>query len=199
MKYALLGDIHSSVEDLKDVLYDIKKQAPDAELIGTGDLFECIISKKRAPFERFNKLEDVMLYSDELIEMLTFPSVRGNQEERIELITESDEPLLRRIRMMEERILIENAAMVIHGHQWEWGGDPWVPVFPETGPDLIFYGHSHDSGLTIDRQMEEVGFGVPYSVRKGRTFVNVGAVVGDRNWVLYEADKGTVTFMKVIG
>ncbi|MCM3088267.1 metallophosphatase family protein [Bhargavaea ginsengi] len=198
MRYALLGDIHSSVEDLKDVLNDIQKQAPGAELIGTGDLFECIISKKRAPFERFNRLKDVMLFSDELIDMLTFPSVRGNQEERIAQITESDEPLLLRIRTMEERIGIERTADVIHGHQWEWGGEPWMPVFPETGRNLIFYGHSHESGLTIDSQVEEVGFGVPYDVTKGRTFVNVGAVVGDRNWVLYDADAGTVVFMKVM-
>ncbi|MGM9920496.1 MAG: metallophosphoesterase family protein [Bhargavaea sp.] len=198
MRYALLGDIHSSVEDLKDVLNDIQKYAPDAELIGTGDLFECIISKKRAPFERFSRLEDVMLFSDELIGMLTFPSVRGNQEERIAQITESDEPLLQRIRMMEERIGIGKTAIVIHGHQWEWGGDPWMPVFPETGPDLIFYGHSHDSGLSINNQVEEIGFGVPYDVTKGRTFVNVGAVVGDRNWLLYDSTAGTVIFKKVM-
>ncbi|KZE38017.1 hypothetical protein AV656_03545 [Bhargavaea cecembensis] len=197
MRYALLGDIHSSVEDLKDVLNDIQKHAPDAELIGTGDLFECIISKKRAPFERFTKLDDVMLYSDELLDMLSFPTVRGNQEERIAQITDSDEPLLQRIRMMEERIAIGKSAQVIHGHQWEWGGDPWMPVLPETGPDLIFYGHSHDSGLSIENQVEEIGFGVPYSVTKGRTFVNVGAVVGDRAWVLYDP-AGTVTFMKVM-
>ncbi|EMR07360.1 Calcineurin-like phosphoesterase superfamily domain protein [Bhargavaea cecembensis DSE10] len=198
MRYALLGDIHSSVEDLRDVLNDIQKHAPDAELIGTGDLFECIISKKRAPFERFGKLDDVMLYSDELMDMLTFPSVRGNQEDRIAQITESDEPLLQRIRTMEERFRIEEKAEVIHGHQWEWGGDPWMPVFPETGPDLIFFGHSHDSGLSIDNQVEEVGFGIPYDVTKGRTFVNVGAVVGDRSWVLYDSDAGIVIFMKVI-
>lgn len=198
MRYALLGDIHSSVEDLRDVLNDIQKKAPDAQLIGTGDLFECTISKKRAPFERFGKLEDVMLFSEELTDMLTFQSVRGNQEERIAQITQSDEPLLQRIRTMEERIGIEYKAEVIHGHQWEWGGDPWMPVFPETGPDLVFYGHSHDSGLSIDSQVEEVGFGVPYDVTKGRTFVNVGAVVGDRAWVLYDSDAGTVIFMKVM-
>jgi len=37
MHYALLGDIHSSKEDLEKVLADISEKAPTAKLIGTRD------------------------------------------------------------------------------------------------------------------------------------------------------------------
>ena len=46
MQYALLGDIHSSKDDLEKVLAHISEKAPNAKLIGTGDLYECTVSKK---------------------------------------------------------------------------------------------------------------------------------------------------------
>ena len=48
MQYALLGDIHSSKVDLEHVLADIMEKAPVAIKKGTGDLFECTISKKNS-------------------------------------------------------------------------------------------------------------------------------------------------------
>ena len=197
MTYAIFGDIHSSVQDLEEVLAHIRQHAPGAALIGTGDLFECTISKKRAPFERFERLDEVMIMPDGLLDLLDFPSVMGNQEERIAMITESDEPLLEKIRKMPDRLEI-GGAEVIHGHQWTWGGDPWTPTFPEETGDLVFYGHSHESGLYIDGEPIDIGFGVPYDTGKGRTFVNVGPVVGNREWVLYDPKAKTVTFRKVI-
>ena len=61
MHYALLGDIHSSKEDLEKVLADISEKAPEAVRVGTGDLFECTISKKNITDKKFTKLEDVMI------------------------------------------------------------------------------------------------------------------------------------------
>lgn len=46
MLYALLGDLHSNIEDTKAVLNHIQQTANDAEIIGLGDLYECIVSKK---------------------------------------------------------------------------------------------------------------------------------------------------------
>ncbi|MET3575186.1 metallophosphoesterase family protein [Bhargavaea ullalensis] len=197
MKFAIIGDIHSSVQDLEDVLDHISQHAPGAEVVGTGDLFECTISKKRAPYERFSRLEEVMLLPEGLLNLLDFPSVMGNQEERIAMITESGEPLLRRIRSMPETMDIDGAE-IVHGHQWEWGGDPWTPVYPGNAGDLTFYGHSHESDLSIDGEPIDIGFGVPYDVTKGQTFVNVGPVVGDREWVLYDPAARTVEFRKVM-
>ena len=124
MKYALLGDIHSSKEDLEKVLGHIAEVAPEAKVIGTGDLYECTISKKDITDVKFTKLEQVMLNPKGFTELLNFPSVRGNQEERITYITETDEPFRKSLDSMPEVIELEK-GQIIHGHQWKWGGKPW--------------------------------------------------------------------------
>ena len=93
MRYALLGDIHSSKDDLEKVLNHIEEVAKEATLIGTGDLYECTISKKDITDVKFTKLDQVMLIPNGITELLDFPSVRGNQEERIIYITDTKEPL----------------------------------------------------------------------------------------------------------
>ncbi|GEN83657.1 hypothetical protein SLU01_19690 [Sporosarcina luteola] len=196
MQYAIIGDIHSSKEDLEKVLSHIKEQAPDATLIGTGDLFECTISKRNVASNRYTNLTEVMLLPEGFVEMLTFPSVIGNQEERILLITETDDPLLGILSAMPERIEV-GAGEVVHGHQWKWGGAPWSLIEAEVTKSLTFYGHSHRSGLLRDGHEEKaVLFGHPYEVKDVQTLVNVGAVIEDKEWVLYDSFKDTVTFMK---
>lgn len=93
MDYALFGDIHSSIDELKKVLTHIKEVSPHAELLGTGDIFECIISKKDINNQKYSHLKDVMLLPEGFTEYLTFPTISGNQEERILLITKTDDPL----------------------------------------------------------------------------------------------------------
>ena len=61
----------------------------------------------------------------------------------------------------------------------------------------VFYGHSHRSELLINGVRQEIEFGRPYCVDGGNVLVNVGAVVGDREWVLYDSLKHTVIFMKM--
>ncbi len=195
MHYALLGDIHSSKNDLEKVLADILKKAPKAELVGTGDLFECIISKKNITGEKFTKLEEVMLIPEGFPELLTFPSVSGNQEDRILFITETDDPLRAKLAALPEAVEMGHAK-VIHGHQWQWGGEPWALVHDSVEQSFVFYGHSHQSILSRDDVRQEIEFGIPYSVEGEKILVNVGAVVGDCEWVLYDAEKRTVTFMK---
>ncbi|MDN4608695.1 metallophosphoesterase family protein [Sporosarcina highlanderae] len=195
MQYAIIGDIHSSKEDLKKVLNHINKQAPDAVLIGTGDLFECTISKRNITEHKYSSLSEVMLLPDGFKELLTFPSVRGNQEERILLITEANDPLLKMLSEMPEKMELGNAE-VIHGHQWTWGGEPWSLLKADTVKPLTFYGHSHQSGFVHNGKEEEVLFEHPKKISDGQTLVNVGAVVNDREWVLYDSTDNTVTFMK---
>mgnify|MGYP004574463109 FL=1 len=48
MKYAILSDLHSHFKNTKKVLKHIQQVAPNAEIIGLGDLFECKIGKKKA-------------------------------------------------------------------------------------------------------------------------------------------------------
>ncbi len=195
MQYALLGDIHSSKEDLEKVLTDISEKSPEAIRIGTGDLFECIISKRNITDQKFTKLQDVMIIPEGFTELLTFLSVSGNQEDRILMITETDDPLRGNLSKMPETVDFATAK-VIHGHQWKWGGEPWALIHAEANESLVFYGHSHTSKLSRNDVNEAIEFGIPYDVSGNKVLVNVGAVVVDREWVLYDQSENTVTFMK---
>ncbi|MCG7343072.1 metallophosphatase family protein [Sporosarcina sp. ACRSL] len=196
MRYAIIGDVHSSKKDLEDVLAHINEQAPDSILVGTGDLYECIISKRYVNDRSFTSLEEVMLLPDGFEELLTFPSVIGNQEERILFITRTDDPLLEKLSAMPETMEL-GVAEVIHGHQWKWGGEPWSLIEADTSKNLTFYGHSHRSGLIRNDCEEKIAFNQPYDVKGDKTLVNVGAVVSDKEWVLYDDVQHTVTFKKV--
>lgn len=195
LKYAILGDIHSAKKDLERVLADITEKSPEAIRVGTGDLFECTISKKDINGQKFTSLEDVMLIPEGFPELLTFVSVRGNQEERILMITETDAPLREKIKIMPETFEL-GSAQIIHGHQWVWGGDPWMLIHADVDRSPVFYGHSHFSEITIDGVKLSPDFGVPYDVSGESVLVNVGAVIKDREWVLYDLAADTVTFMK---
>jgi predicted phosphodiesterase len=196
MQYAIFGDVHSSKADLTAVLSDITERAPEAVLIGTGDLFECTISKRNVNERKYDSLEEVMLLPEGFVELLTFPSVKGNQEERILVITETDDPLYGILSAMPEKIELGEAEL-IHGHQWKWGGEPWALVEAEVSKNLTFFGHSHRSGMLRNgRDEEAVLFDHPYDVKDGQTLVNVGAVVSEKEWVLYDDMLDTVTFYK---
>jgi predicted phosphodiesterase len=193
--YALFGDIHSSKEDLEKVLTDITEKAPEAIKVGTGDLFECTISKRDITDKKFQSMEEVMLIPEGFPELLTFFSVRGNQEERIVLITETEDHLREKLSTLPETFDI-GPAKVIHGHQWKWGGEPWSLIHVEVNGSPLFYGHSHRSALSRDGVGQEIVFGVPYDVNGEKVLVNVGAVICDREWVLYDLEQNTITFMK---
>lgn len=195
LKYAIFGDIHSSKEDLEEVLAHITEKSPEAIRVGTGDLFECTISKKDITDKKFRNLEEVMLIPEGFPELLTFFSVCGNQEERILLITETEDPLRDKLAAMPETFDIGHAE-IIHGHQWQWGGEPWALIHAEVSQSPVFYGHSHRSEISFDSVKQPIEFGVPYNLEGEKALVNVGAVVGDREWVLYDLTANTVTFMK---
>lgn len=193
MKYALLGDIHSSLGDLKNVLTQIHQQEPDAILIGTGDIYECTISKKDITDNKFSNLADVMLNPEGFSDYLTFPSIKGNQEERILYMTETDDTLREEIQMMPEKMEIVNAA-VIHGHQWSWGGTPWALQQATVSHAITFYGHSHQSGLMIDDKQQPIQLNKSYTLTGNKVLVNVGSVVKNQEWSLYNTADNTVTF-----
>lgn len=195
MKYALLGDIHSSIDNLKNVLGHIQQEAPEATLIGTGDVYECTISKKDITDKKFTELSKVMLNPEGFTRLLTFPSIRGNQEERILQITETDEDLRKDIQMMPEKIELVNAE-VIHGHQWVWGGSPWSLMKAQTHQPITFYGHSHTSALMIDDEKKAIEFDKVYELKDQHILVNVGSVTENEEWVLYDAKKSMITFKR---
>lgn len=195
MLYALLGDLHSSKDDTKAVLQHITEVAPQAALVGLGDIFECIISKKRIT-ERFERINDIILRPKSFEELITFPTVKGNQEERIETIMTGSDPLLDSISQYPEVIDLPGAK-VIHGHQWEWSGDPWLPTIPVELKELVFFGHSHRSAYYMDGKWNNPQFGRLYNFMGDKAGINVGSVVLNREWVLYNPEERSVIFQKV--
>jgi len=114
MLYALLGDLHSNIEDTKAVLTHIQQTAKEAKIIGLGDLYECTISKKKAQTMSGLSLQRAAIVENKFEELLTFPSIRGNQEERITQVTG-----IERFRALPETMEIDGATLM-HGHQFKW-------------------------------------------------------------------------------
>ncbi|OXS76711.1 metallophosphoesterase family protein [Domibacillus enclensis] len=189
MKYALLGDLHSSIEDTKAVLHHIHRCAPGADIIGLGDLYECTVGKRKAETMRNCPVEKAAIRSEAFDQLLTFPSVRGNQEERIMKVTGTNE-----FSKLPEKMIIDGAVL-IHGHQWKWTAD-WLPLVPKIDPPLLFFGHSHEAALYRKKNRLPFEYGKPVVLKKKRYAINAGAVWGSREWVLYDAAARTVTFMK---
>lgn len=195
MRYALLGDIHSSKEDLQAVLAQIASCADDAVLIGTGDLYECTVSKKDLHGQTYPAVEDVIKHPEGFDELLSFPSIYGNQEERIVLLTRPGENARDFLASLPE-VLKAADATVIHGHQWPHGeGESWLcEHMPEA--NIVFHGHTHRSGLTVNGEAVRIDWNKVLPMEGDRNVVNVGAVVASREWVLFDAAKRTVMFMK---
>lgn len=195
MQFALLGDIHSSKEDLQAVLAQIANEAPEATLIGTGDLYECTVSKKDLHSQIYPTVEEVIKHPDGIDELFTFSSIYGNQEQRILLLTKQTEPIRDFLNDLPETLKADD-AILIHGHQWPHNeAEAWLAEhLPESR--LVFHGHTHRSTFTRDGQSVSINWNEELSVKGSRTVVNVGAVVASREWVLYDSEKQTVRFMK---
>ncbi|QOV10996.1 metallophosphoesterase family protein [Viridibacillus arvi] len=189
MKYALIGDLHSCFEDTNAVLKHINETAEDATIIGLGDLFECKIGKKRAKNISGLAFEEAAEHSEHFSNLLQFPSVRGNQEERIMQVTG-----LHTFKELPE-ILNIDGAHIIHGHQFKWSSD-WKPLFTEAKQSVFFFGHSHDSAFYKKGKRKSFTYGKPIQLKEKKYGVNVGAVIRSREWCLYDSTARTVTFMK---
>lgn len=191
MQYALLGDLHSHYHNTKAVLKHIKEVAPSAEIVGLGDLFECKIGKKKAAsLTKHVPLKEAVVLQKKFLKLLTFPSIIGNQEERIAKVTGREEFL-----QYEEQILIENATL-LHGHQFHWD-EKFEPAFPPYETPLLFFGHSHRAAIYIEKKRTQIEYNKPFHVGDGHTYeINVGAVVESRDWCLYDSRQMTVTFFQ---
>lgn len=189
MKYALIGDLHSSTEDTLAVLNHIKSINTPLQIIALGDLFECTISQKKAKKLFTVPLEEAMEVSPAFTELLTFPSVIGNQELRI--MTTTGQALFQHLP---EKIQIEGATL-IHGHQFTWLDDV-TPRHKKYKNNIVFFGHSHHSAIFHKKKSLKFKFGHELILKKKRYSINVGSVVYHREWCLYDADVRSITFMK---
>lgn len=191
--YALLGDLHSNIEDTKAVLAQIHQTANNAKIIGLGDLYECTVSKKKAKSITNLPLQKAAIVEEDFENLLTFPSIRGNQEERITSVTGNN-----RFATLPETIEIDGATLM-HGHQFQWNIN-WQPTFPPFDKQLLFFGHSHESGLYHNNKKLSINiqFGKPIALMEKQYGVNVGSVVDHREWCLYDSTNHTVTFMRAL-
>ncbi|SOB99715.1 calcineurin-like phosphoesterase family protein [Ureibacillus xyleni] len=193
MKYALLGDLHSNIEDTKAVLNHIHQVVPNACVLGLGDLYECIIGKKKASSVSNVPLDEAAVISEDFEDLLTFPSIRGNQEERITQVTG-----IPKFCELPDKIVIEGATL-LHGHQIKWDKH-WEPTELTIDIDtpLLFFGHSHRCGIYRKRKKLplDITYGEELQLIKKKYWINVGSVVDNREWCLYDSVARTITFMK---
>lgn len=189
MLYAIIGDLHSNEADTKAVLTQIKEVAPSAKIIGLGDLYECHISRKKAAKNKKVTLEKAVTFTTSFEALLTFPSVIGNQEERIAQVTGNQHFL-----QLPNTLTIED-ALLIHGHQFHWD-EQWHPTFPTFTTPLVFFGHSHRAAVYVAGQRITMPPNATLDVSSGNFVINVGAVVFHREWCLYDSKKKMIYFMR---
>ncbi|MGA9468727.1 MAG: metallophosphoesterase family protein [Exiguobacterium marinum] len=192
MKLAIISDPHGSFDDLKAVLEHVHHETE--HVLCLGDLYECHIGKKRR-HERFHHGEDVVTYDLNYEALLTFPSLRGNQEERIDEVLVIDHPVKTRISLLPEQTTLGEARF-LHGHQVKWN-EGWEPIVEKGKYPLVFIGHSHIPGIYRKGKSLPWEIGTPFHLKKKRYVINVGAVIFDREWCLYDTEARTVTRMKV--
>lgn len=192
MLYALLGDLHSSYKQTKKVLQHIEEIAPTATIIGLGDLYECHIGKKKAnEIQEKLPLKEAAKVKKKFQALLTFPSIIGNQEERIAKVTG-----LSAFLQYPQTIDIEHATL-IHGHQFEWSETFEMVGHPTFTQPLVFFGHSHRAALYEGYERTAITYGDVIDVSDKQYFINVGAVVETGDWLLYDSEKRCVTFYQV--
>jgi predicted phosphodiesterase len=191
MKYALIGDLHSSIKDTKAVLKQIEACNLQSNIIGIGDLYECMIGKKKLQTLTTKlPLTEAAIVKPKFENLLTFPSVIGNQEERIALVTGET-----RFLKFPEKIMIEHAT-VMHGHQFDYT-ESFELIPPSFDTPLLFFGHSHYSALYVDNVRHQIIMDVPYQLSDGKQYIiNVGSVIDKREWCIYDSEQMTVTFKK---
>ncbi|MER2000234.1 MAG: metallophosphoesterase family protein [Lysinibacillus sp.] len=189
MQYALLGDLHSDYKQTKKVLHHINHIAPNATILGLGDLFECKIGKKKAlKLTETLPLKEAAIVKKKFQKLLTFPSIIGNQEERIAQVTR-----LNKFLDYPETIDIDHATL-IHGHQFNWSETYEMIGHPTFQTPLVFFGHSHRAAIYDGYTRLPIVYGQTYAVSDKSYFINVGPVVECDDWLLYDSELRTVTF-----
>ncbi len=194
MQYALIADLHSSFSDARAVLQDIRKRAPQATIFSLGDIHECHIGKKRARRHTFESLSDVVTLDSDYVALLDFETLLGNQEERIfSLVPNGVSALLDRLRSAPRTKQVGDDVLFLHGDQFEWSYT-LVPNTSPFGQRLLFFGHSHQHGLFRDGKRLSPQLDVPISIKKGRYAVNVGPVLVEREWLLYDMQQESIIY-----
>lgn len=193
MRYALFADLHSSVTDTAAILADIRRLAPDARLFCLGDIHECHVGKKRAKRYSFESLSLVVTLDDDFLKLIDFKTLLGNQEERIlSLVPPHLSPIIDALRDCPRKQRIEG-ALLIHGDQLSWSRD-FSPDLSQQHEPLLFFGHSHIRGLFQNGNALPSPLHKPLSVAGEHYAVNLGPVVFEREWCLYDTEQQSIVF-----
>jgi len=184
MRYALFADLHSSVADTA---------APDAHLFCLGDVHECHVGKKRAKRYSFESLSLVVTLDDDFLNLIDFKTLLGNQEERIlSLVPPQLSPVIDALRDCPRKQHIEG-ALLIHGDQLNWSRD-FLPDLSQQREPVLFFGHSHIRGLFRNGIALSSPLYQSLSINGGRYAINLGPVVFEREWCLYDSVQQSIVF-----
>lgn len=206
MRVAIISDIHGERKKLRQVLDSIALKQVD-HIYCLGDLFECKISKAHVHTFQFSFIDQVFDHDPKLYKRLkNISCIAGNQEERIRSLiplqlTDAD---LKYFLTLPQAIELPHARLE-HGHQFV-NEENWYPYPRQMKKHLLFFGHTHTSGLFQVRwagkkwspEKKPFEFGTACTLDPERYWaVNVGSITGSHSeWVLYEEDQQQVTFFR---
>lgn len=215
MRYALIADIHGKSNHLQRVLKHIS-QYPIDECICLGDVLEAKVSKHLRSSFQFSSIEQVIDMDPILLHVYEqYRTVIGNQEERVlelipfEKLPETLQSYLTRLPM---EILLNEKALVTHGHTYEWTAfdtDYFHPQIEDWKRNMIFYGHNHQNALfravavkgrwRYERIEIITAAAIPLDPNT-RYLVNVGDIKNSSpSWVLYDDEFDCITFHTLTG
>lgn len=212
-RVALLADLHGARAVLAAVLAEADELGID-HVVVAGDYLDCRVGKRRAPGYAAATVADVVELDPLLWQLLgRCLLVRGNQEERIDVLTDTlprpgvlpgllRAPATRRVA----------GLTIVHGHRFDWSrcSDLWVPTLDADLPDdrLLVFGHSHQALVTTlvpdadgaprHRPRPMTSGAVVRLDPQHRHLVNLGPASGaDPQWVLYDDAEASVTLRSV--
>ncbi|WP_139490142.1 metallophosphoesterase family protein [Brevibacillus dissolubilis] len=205
MRLGILSDIHGHRKHLKLVKKAMQQHRVD-HIYCLGDIFECKISKKRmSAAEQFTFADSVVDNDPKLYKHLHQMScIIGNQEERIRQLLplcEFDGEMTHYLTL--PPVIETLDARLEHGHTFLNEQD-WRPYPTQMHKHLLFYGHTHESGI-YQMNMEndrwiptpiDFTYGTPVQLSPDIYYaINVGAIVNTRpEWLLYEESSCQITF-----
>ncbi len=118
----------------------------------------------------------------------------GNQEERIlSLVPPQLSPVIDALRDCPRKQRIEG-ALLIHGDQLNWSRD-FLPDLSQQREPVLFFGHSHIRGLFRNGIAMSSPLYQSLSINNGgRYAINLGPVVFEREWCLYDSEQQSIVF-----
>ncbi|RQU98662.1 hypothetical protein DF047_36675 [Burkholderia cenocepacia] len=208
MRYAVFSDAHGRLRHIDAVLNEADRLGV-AGVISIGDLIDVKLSKT---FQSKIRLP-VAEVADHVSEVANLTAhcvrIRGNQEERFLRVARVDE-----LTTSEAMLFLGPFEFNLpgyrfaHGHQFNWCHINECLRYPEVGMNVetLFHGHRHRRQIlrrprcarASDRYEEvDIVLNRPIELLSSeQTLVDVGPLFVDGVWVLFDAEAGTVTYLR---